>query len=86
MRAVTIPRAALWYWQTRRREWVELDTALRQQTEAIIAAVRAQFDSGQTPRAAPGPRCRACSLRDLCQPELAAEDRSAAYVKGLFKP
>lgn len=86
MRGVPIVRAALWYWQTRCREWVELDDALRRQTEDTAAAVREQFASGRTPKAEPGPRCQACSLRDLCQPELGGTDRSRHYVEGLFKP
>ncbi|MDN5850541.1 MAG: CRISPR-associated protein Cas4 [Nitrococcus sp.] len=86
MRDSRIDQGAIWYWQVRRRQWVELDEALRRETEAIIGAVHKLLEGGVTPLPEPGPKCRACSLRDLCQPEANARDRSAAYVDSLYQP
>lgn len=80
-----IERGAMWYWQNRRREWVSLDIELRAETERTIAAVRALFDSGETPPPELGSKCRACSLRELCQPDVNASDRSRRYVEGLYR-
>ena len=50
-----------------------------------IAAVRELLNSGQTPPPNYGKRCKACSLVEICQPELLGKrDRSVGYVEGLF--
>ena len=59
---------------------------LRAQTLAIIAAVRELLNSGQTPSPDFGKRCKACSLVEICHPELLGKrDRSVGYVEGLFE-
>lgn len=84
---VTIEEAALWYWQTRHREVVLIDSTLRGKTMATIEAVHKMFACGQTPRTvAPKKRCRACSLVELCQPDWLRSDRSASYVQALYLP
>ncbi|SUA21021.1 putative phage associated protein [Neisseria gonorrhoeae] len=58
---------------------------LRAQTLATIAAVRELLNSGQTPPPDYGKRCKACSLVEICQPELLAKrDGSVGYVEALF--
>lgn len=80
----TIPCAWLWYWQTRRREAVELDEQLRQQTQDVIEKVRAIFQNGELPRPVYEKKCNACSLMDICNPQLVAKDKSAEYMQTLF--
>lgn len=66
-----VPEGALFYGKTRRRRQVLFDTALRELTQATIAATRGMIESGRTPLAEYQPRrCDACSLIDLCQPRL----------------
>jgi CRISPR-associated exonuclease Cas4 len=85
MTGKTVTQGALWYWQTRRRESVELGDAIRERTMAVIAEVAVLFASGRTPKAQYGKHCKACSLIDLCNPQLVNNDRSAAYAAELFK-
>lgn len=85
MRDCTIERGALWYWQVRRREWITFDQPLRDETQEVIGAVHRLLDQGATPKPIPDKKCRACSLKDLCLPDLNARDRSAAYVRTLYK-
>ena len=67
-----VPRGALFYAQTRRRVDVPFDAELRTLTEAAIADLAAMFRSLITPRPTPHrDRCRACSLIDLCGPDVA---------------
>ncbi len=76
----------LWYWQTRRRENVELDNVLRQQTLEVIDKVRRIFQNGELPKPVYEKKCKACSLIDICNPQLIAKDNSASYVARLFNP
>jgi CRISPR-associated exonuclease Cas4 len=75
---------ALFYGETRRRQDVVFDDALRAETRRLIAAVRAMLATGLTPPADYEPRkCRACSLRELCQPQ-AANRSASAYLSRLI--
>ncbi len=76
MLACAIEEGALYYGQTRRRKPVAFDAELRALTLQTIDAVRALFDSGQTPAARyEARRCDACSLLEPCQPRLLARGR-----------
>lgn len=79
-----VPCGALFYGQTRRRHDVAFDADLRALTHDTVAAVRAMFEAGATPRADyQAKRCDACSLIDLCQPRvLARGHRVQAWLTG----
>ena len=81
---IPVPEGALFYGQTRRREFVRFDEALRHLTGETIAAVHRLF--GQTKRPLPvnDKRCKACSLKDDCLPGLSA-DPSARYLQTLLE-
>lgn len=76
MLGVAIPAGALFYGQTRRRLDVPFDEDLRGLTERMAAGVHALLDGGRTPPAAYSPKCKSCSLFDICRPRL-SERRSA---------
>lgn len=68
-----VPQGALFYAETHRRVVVPFDAELRELTESIIADLRTVLASGTTPPPTPHKsRCRACSLVDLCRPEVYA--------------
>lgn len=70
-RAVT--EGALFYAETRRRVIVPFDAELRRLTEETVVSLAAVFASGRTPPPTDKrQRCRACSLLDLCQPDVVA--------------
>jgi CRISPR-associated exonuclease Cas4 len=79
-----ITQGALWYWQTRKREPVAINAALRKRTLGLISAINELFTGGCTPRAIYGKHCKACSLIDICNPLLSQQDPSIDYMKNLF--
>lgn len=82
-----VPEGALFYASSRRRRCVVFSDALRAGVHAATEAVRQMLASGSTPPIRSDHRCRACSLRDLCQPEaLAAQHEHAAALGALFDP
>lgn len=86
MRGVQIAEGALWYWQERLREVVLIDDRLRADTLACIDAARAVLQRQTTPPpTADVKRCKACSLVDLCAPDVVRKDRSARYAQSLFE-
>lgn len=84
MTGQSIVQAALWYGKTRQRQLVLIDQTLRNRTLDVIAEVAEIFRQGNTPKAIFGKHCQACSLIDLCNPQLCQKDPSADYVKTLF--
>ena len=84
MTGQVVTEGYLWYWQTRKREFVAFNEDLRQQTLAVIQQVQAIFSSGELPKPKYEKKCKACSLLDICNPQLIEHDRSAAYIKQLF--
>lgn len=85
MTGQTINEGALWYMQTRHRLPIIFSPELRTKTLATIAEVRSLLNSGTTPLPKYSKRCKACSLIDLCQPQLLDRDRSERYVEEIFK-
>jgi len=73
MTGTPVPEGALFYAQTKRRVAVPFDADLRALTETTVAELATVFANRITP--APTPhrsRCRACSLLDLCHPDVVA--------------
>lgn len=86
MRDVHIEEGAIWYWEVRKREQVVIDTALREETMAVIEGAHKLLASGQTPPPIDNrKRCRACSLINICEPDTFRHDHSARYIKEMFR-
>ncbi len=79
MFGVPVPAGEIFYGKTRRRVLVEFDAALRATTRATVARLRGLILSGRTPVAEPGPKCRNCSLKEICVPKLAEKSRSVSH-------
>ena len=84
MRDAIITEGALWYGQTRHRESVAFDDALREETKTVISEVHRLLESGETPPAQYRKHCKSCSLFESCQPQLLSKDRSVIYIANLF--
>ncbi len=63
-----VPRGALFYARTRRREEVTFDEPLRRRTRELTSELHRLFDTGRTPQVPYQPKCRNCSLLELCMP------------------
>jgi CRISPR-associated exonuclease Cas4 len=85
MRNARVEEGAIWYWEVRRREPVLIDEALRSATIAAIEGARALLDLRKTPKPIDDKkRCRACSLYDLCEPDMFRRDHSNRYIDELW--
>lgn len=81
MYRIHIPKAALFYHETRHRETVAIDKHLRQLTFELSEAMHQTFESGFTPKAEERRGCRSCSLIDICTPELTKKTSVSYYLK-----
>lgn len=76
-----IPRGALFYGETRRREWVDFTQELRQKTQKMADEMNDYYSRGYTPKVKPGKHCNACSLKELCLPVLYRQKDAAGYIR-----
>jgi len=68
-----VPEGALFYAETKRRLVVPFDDELRRQTEDVIRELAVVLASGRNPPpTVKRERCRACSLLELCRPDIVA--------------
>lgn len=87
MRGIQIKHGAIWYWETRHREVIDIDLTLRNETEQAIKSARQLILSGHTPEpTSEVKRCKACSLFDLCEPDIFRLDKSATYIRTMYEP
>lgn len=71
--------------KSKRRREVVFTPVLRAKTEEAARQLHELFASGVTPPPVLKPRCRGCSLHDLCMPELLSQARRPRdYQRGLF--
>lgn len=85
MRNIAVEQGAIWYWQVRKRQIVQIDSTLREMTRQTIKAARATLADGLTPPPIDDrKRCRACSLVELCQPQVFTRDHSRQYLQELY--
>ena len=82
MLVVTIPIGYLYYGETRRRVAIGLTAELRDLVRSMAKEMHDYFKRGYTPRVKPFKGCRACSLADVCLPELQGKVIPASkYIK-----
>ncbi|MCU0694568.1 MAG: CRISPR-associated protein Cas4 [Polyangiaceae bacterium] len=82
MLACSIPRGCLYYGETRHRQQVEFGADLRDLVGKAAREMRSYFERTYTPRVKPFKACKACSLADVCLPELLERSASVArYMK-----
>jgi CRISPR-associated exonuclease Cas4 len=82
-----VNRGAIYHASSHRRREVEIDTGLRALVNSAAVEVRNLLASSKIPPPVNDRRCRECSLRELCQPELVADQlRHRSAVQRLFDP
>lgn len=82
MLGAAIPEGALFYGQPRRRQDITFDGRLRELVAALAGRAQALLRAGRTPPAAWAPKCKSCSLLELCQPATAGAGKSARRYLG----
>ena len=70
MLGLRIEEGACFYFETRRRQQVIFTEDLRNRLISIIEEMNNFYNRKYTPKVRKSNKCRACSLKDLCLPEL----------------
>ena len=90
MTGFTVPEGAIYYASSKRRRVVPLGTTLFSQVQQVTDEARGMLRSQQLPPPLMGPqavqRCRGCSLRERCQPEVGQSELMRRARQALFDP
>jgi len=82
-----VPHGAIYHASSHRRREVDITEDLRALVSATADAIRAMLASGILPPPVNDARCRECSLREICQPEMLAQQTQMDRLKQyLFSP
>ncbi len=80
MLCCSIPEGALFYGEPRRRTPVVFSSELRERVKTYADEMHQLFRRGYTPKATRTKSCNACSLKDLCLPQLARRKSVSQYL------
>lgn len=82
-----VPQGAIYHASSHRRREVDITEDLRALVNETADAIRAMLASGILPPPVNDARCRECSLREICQPEMLAQQTQMDRLKQyLFSP
>lgn len=82
-----VRRGAIYSHEQRRRQEIAIDDDLRARTLAVVDAIRRMLQGQVLPPAENDARCRGCSLRDLCLPDVVASPhRIRGLQSALYQP
>lgn len=82
-----VPNGAIFHASSHRRRDVPVTPQLRERVAETAGAIRAMLASGTLPPAVNDARCKECSLKDICQPEVMAQrEKLRQHRINLFKP
>lgn len=79
-----ITEGYLYYAETRHRTKVVFDEMLRKRTEDVIAEMHELYEKHYTPRVKRSRSCNACSLKDICLPQLEKKRKASEYVRSML--
>ena len=71
--------------ETRRREYVEITEALREECRRLLEEMHQLYARGYTPKVKKAKKCEACSLKEICLPKLERSRNVAQYISGYLE-
>ena len=81
MLCCSIPEGALFYGEPRRRTVVFFSPELRETVRRDSDEMHQLYHRGHTPKAKPSKSCNACSLKELCLPQLVRRESVQTYLR-----
>ena len=81
MLVTQIEKGYLFYFETRRREEIYFSQEIRQQLLEIVEEMHSYMDRGYTPKVRTDKKCKTCSLKDICLPELNKNKKVSQYIR-----
>ena len=75
-----IPKASIFYGETKHRKDVQIDQSLRSVLKSTLEEMKQYYDRKYTPKVRKSKKCKNCSLNELCLPELESAMNVSDYI------
>jgi CRISPR-associated protein Cas4 len=79
MMACEISAGGIFYAETKHRIQVDISAELKKKAEDCFEEMHAYFSRGHLPKAKPTKSCNACSLKEICLPQIAKARSARTY-------
>ena len=76
-----IEKGALYFGETHQRVEIEFTPELRKDVRDTLAEMHELYKRGSTPKVRPTKSCNACSLKELCLPQLVRRESVQTYLR-----
>lgn len=83
MFGVSVNQGAIFYWQTRHREYIKIDDNAKERVKNITREMHEIFKSGQIPKVSIKKGCNSCSLKDYCLPSIMKKSAKKYIINSL---
>lgn len=80
-----IKQGYLYYGETKHREEVEFTAGFREKVRTILEEMHHYYISNYTPKVKAGPKCRQCSMNNICVPDLSGCSEVKSYIKIMLR-
>lgn len=80
-----IPVGYLFYGETKRRQKVEIDSALRERVTNAVGEMHDMYRRRYTPKVKRRRACNACSLKEICLPVLCSDKSAEKYISDMLE-
>lgn len=80
-----IPNGALYYGETKHRAIVQFTQELRQDVKNCLQEMHFLLAKGVSPKVKPSKACNACSLKEICLPQLMEQRSVRKYIESALK-
>ncbi|MCI1902486.1 MAG: CRISPR-associated protein Cas4 [Enterococcaceae bacterium] len=80
MMATEIPYGEIFYHETRKRVQLEATAEKRRKLAESVGEMHDYFARRFTPKVKPSPKCKKCSLQEICLPTLAVKQKVSTYL------
>lgn len=80
MLVTEIPYGEIYYHETRKRVRIEAVPEKRKKLDDIVREMHSYWQKNYTPKVKTAPKCKKCSLKDICLPELMNKQTVKSYL------
>lgn len=84
MLETAIKQGYLYYGETKHRKEVEFTAELRKKVRDFLKEMHQYYKSNYTPKVMAGPKCRQCSLQNICVPDLSSRHEVKDYIETML--
>lgn len=85
MMGVKITQGYVYYFETRHRLLVPITEEVKMRVKEIVLEMNRYYQQAYVPRVRKTSKCKACSLHDICMPEIGVSRSAIDYIREVIE-